>query len=271
VRVLWLVFVLAACSRPEPPSGEPQRIASLLPAWTEIVVALGVGDRLIACSEYCEPGRELPRIDWRAPRSAERLARLGPDLVLKQKPRAPHDPLRAALQSTGIRVLEYPSETIADVRNAIVWIGEELGRIEQAAEILARFDRELEAVGRSVQDRARPRVLFVYTRSPGVVANIGAAGPGSFIDEMITLAGGVNALKDAGEPYVQLDLERLIRLAPEVVIDNLPSEEDPAAIWKKVTLLEARVRLVRDNRMLIPGPRLPEAAVRLAAMIHGRP
>ena len=104
MRVLWLVFVLAACSPPEPASGEPQRIASLLPAWTEIVVALGAGDRLIACSEYCEPGRELPRIDWRAPRSAERLARLGPDLVLKQKPRAPHDPLRAALRSTGIRV-----------------------------------------------------------------------------------------------------------------------------------------------------------------------
>ncbi|MHC4449741.1 MAG: hypothetical protein ACYS0E_06320, partial [Planctomycetota bacterium] len=62
MRVLWLVFVLAACSPPEPASGEPQRIASLLPAWTEIVVALGAGDRLIACSEYCEPGRELPRI-----------------------------------------------------------------------------------------------------------------------------------------------------------------------------------------------------------------
>jgi iron complex transport system substrate-binding protein len=202
VRVLWLVFVLAACSPPEPASGEPQRIASLLPAWTEIVVALGAGDRLIACSEYCEPGRELPRIDWRAPRSAERLARLGPGLVLKQKPRAPHDPLRAALRSTGIRVVEYPSETIADVRNAIVWIGGELGRSEQAAAIVTRFDSELADVRRSVEKRARPRVLFVYTRSPGVVANIGAAGPGSFIDEMITIAGGVNALKDADEPYV---------------------------------------------------------------------
>ncbi|MHC4939908.1 MAG: ABC transporter substrate-binding protein [Planctomycetota bacterium] len=270
MRVLWLVSLLAACSRPDPAQGSA-RIASLLPAWTETVTALGAGDRLVACSEYCEPGRELPRIDWRAPRSAEQLARLGPDLVLKQKPRAPHDPLREALKATGIRVVELPSETIADVRAAFEAIGKEVGRKEEARALRGEFDRGLAEGRQSVAGRSRPRVLFIYTRSPGVVANIGAAGPGSFIDEMISIAGGANVLAEAGEPYVQLDLERLVRLKPEVVIDNLPSEDDPEAVWRSVTLLDAKVRLVRDNRMLVPGPRLPEAARRLAAMIHGGP
>ena len=268
MRVLWLLLLLAACSRPDPAQGSA-RIVSLLPAWTEVVTALGAGDRLIACTEYCAPGREVVRIDWRAPRSAEQLARLGPDLVLKQKPRAPHDALREALKSTGIRVVELPSETIEDIRSAFGKIGSELGLVDEAATIGRRFDEELEAVRREFASRARPRVLFVYNRSPGVIANIGAAGPGTFIDEMLRIAGADNVLAEAGEPYVQLDLERLVRLKPDVIIDNLPSESTPAQTWKKVDLLDAKVRFVEDNRMLIPGPRLPEAARVLAGLIHG--
>jgi len=271
MRAWALLLVLAACSRPGPAEGEPRRIVSLLPAWTEVLTALGAGDRLIACTDYCEPGRALPRIDWRAPRSAEQIARLGPDLVLKQQPRAPHDPLREALRSLGIRVIELPSETIEDVRAAFLAIGKVVGRGEEGRALQQRFDAELDGVRRSVAGRGKPRVLFIYTRSPGVVANLGAAGPGTFIDEMIAIAGGANALADAGEPYVQLDLERLVRLEPDVVIDNLPPEADPEAVWKEAELVAARVRFVRDNRMLVPGPRLPAAAARLAAMIHGRP
>ena len=63
---------------------------------------------------------------------------------------------------------------------------------------------------------------------------------------------------------------RLLRSKPDVVIDNLPTEQDPEAVWKRLEL-GARVRFVRDNRLLIPGPRLPEAAAALVEMIHGEP
>jgi len=267
----WLpILLLAACAEPpEPPAGPPSRVVSLLPAWTEVIVALGVGDVLIACSEYGEPGRDVPRVDWRDPRAAETIARLDPDLVLRQRSRAKTDPFGMALNAVGVRVRVLPSETIADVRAAITAIGLEMGRGEEADALLERFDRGLAAVRASVAGRRKPRVLFIYNRSAGVIAQVGAAGPGSFIDELIELAGGRNALADAGQPYVSLDLERLVRLEPDLIIDNLPSESDPAAVWASLEQLAAPVRFVRDNRMLIPGPRLPDAARALAELIHG--
>ncbi|MHC4953034.1 MAG: ABC transporter substrate-binding protein [Planctomycetota bacterium] len=273
VVLLLGILLLGACSDPSPPvdPGPPRRVVSLLPAWTEIVVGLGEAGRLVACSEYCEPGRDLPRVGWQDPRAAEQIARLKPDLVLRQRSRAARDPLVEALRSLNVRVLELPSETIADVREAIAAIAEVMGRGEEGATIRERFDAGLDAVRESVKGRSKPRVLFIYNRSPGVVAQIGAAGPGNFIDELIGIAGGVNVLADAGQAYVNVDLERLLRAKVDVVIDNLPPEEHPTDVWARVKGLESRVVLVTDNRMLIPGPRLPAAAEALAELIHDGP
>ena len=234
-----------------------------------MLVALGAGDRIIACTAFCAPGRDVVRIEWQDPRAAERVARLEPDLVLRQKPRAERDPFGDALRAVGVRVLELPSETIADVRAAYTRVGLEMGRGEEAGVALARFDRDLAAVVASVAGRPTPRVLFVYTRAPGAIAQVGAAGPGSFIDELIGVAGGVNALAAADAAYVNLDIERLLRAKADVIIDNLPSEEDPGSLWSGRT--STRVRFVKDNRLLIPGPRLPAAAAALAELIHGEP
>jgi len=261
-----LFLSLVACA----PAPEGRGIVSLLPAWTEVIVALGGADELLACTEYGEPGRDIPRIDWQSPRSAETIVRLGPALVLKQKRRAAHDPLSAALRASGICVMELPSESIVDLREAFVAIGGVMGRGEAGRALQAKFDREMAAVRAERKGSTPgPRVLFVYTRSSGVIAHVGAAGPGSFLDEMLAIAGARNALEDASEPYVQLDLERLVRCNPDIIIDNLPAEGDPGALWASGPLPNVRVRFVRDNKMLVPGPRLPDAIRKLAELIHG--
>ncbi len=273
MRLLALLALLAACAR-SPARGEG--VVSLLPSFTEILVALGEERRLVGCTAYCKPGREVVRLPWQDAAAAEAILRVGPSVVLKQAPRTPEDPLKAALERAHVRVLSLPSETIADVRAAILAIGAEFGRSADAAAYLARFDADLDAARAVSAGRASPSVLFVTRRSAGAVANIDAAGPGTFLDELIRAAGGRNALADLDAPYPTITLETFVRRAPEVIIDNLPAEGDPLGAWRKFAgqvpaVRDGRVFAVRDAALLIPGPRLPEAVRRLAEMIHGRP
>lgn len=259
------ILLLAACGTPAPPA-RPGTVVSLLPSWTEIIVDLGAADRLVGCTEACKPGRDVARVPWQG--SVEAIVRLRPALVIRQAPRAEGDGFGHALGAAGIRVLSLPSETVADVRAAIPSIGAALG--VDARAYLERFDRELAAAEAKGEGHGEPpTVLFVFGRDPGGVANVDAAGKGTFLDELIRCAGGRNAVETG--PYPKLRLEEIVRLAPEVIIDNA----GPVDAWRAFPTVPAvrdgRVFAVPDNALLIPGPRLPRSVERLAEMIHGRP
>jgi iron complex transport system substrate-binding protein len=165
-------------------------------------------------------------------------------------------------------VLSLPSETVADVRAAIGAIGAALG--VDARGYLERFDRDLAAARAKGEGSGEPpSVLFVIGRDAEGVANVDAAGKGTFLDELIRLAGGRNAV--ATGPYPKLRLEEIVRLAPQVVIDNAGSAEAWRALPTLPAVRDGRVFAVKDNALLIPGPRLPASIERLAGMIHGRP
>jgi len=273
VRFLFLAL-LVACGSKAPAQGG--RVVSLLPSFTEIVKELGAADRLVACTELGRPGRKLERVPWQDTSAAESILRLHPDLVIRQQPRKQADPLRDALVAAGVEVISLPSETVEDVRQAILRIGEALGVSGRARRRLARFDTELARAKASGTRGERPTVLFVIGRDRGAAAGIRAAGPGSFLDELIRYAGGRNVLGASYPPYAMVRLERVVRLAPEVIIDNLPAEPDPRTAWQALrkqvpAVRDGRVYAVNDNRLLIPGPGLPRAVARLAKMIHGRP
>ncbi|MGH7163262.1 MAG: ABC transporter substrate-binding protein [Planctomycetota bacterium] len=272
----FVALLLAACGAPPAPPARPERIVSLLPSFTEIVCALGAGGRLVAYTEHCRPDRDVPRLPWRDSAGAEAILRSDPHLVLRQSGRTSSDALRDTLERAGVRVLSIPSETVADVRRAIAEIGAALGAEARGREIVRRFDEELEAARAAVAGGARPSVLFVFGRDHGAAANVTAAGPGSFLDELIALAGGRNALAGFAQPYPTVSLEEILRLGPDVIIDNKPSEateEEARAAWRRLSTVPAvrsgRVHAILDNHLLIPGPRLPEAVRALARLIHG--
>jgi iron complex transport system substrate-binding protein len=274
VRTGALLLLVAACGAPPPPGAEAGRIVSLLPSYTEILVELDAGDRIVACTAHCRPGREgVKRVPWQDTGGLEAILRVRPDLVLKQKPRREQDPLGEALERSGIAVLALPSETIGHVRSAIVAIGGAIGLGGKAKNYLARFDDEMERARDGARGRPSRSVLFVFGRDPGRAANITAAGPGSFLDELIRYAGGSNVLADFGAPYPVVRLETVLRRKPEVIIDNQTGETDWVDVWSEFDWMpavrEKRVFRVEDPQLLIPGPHLPRAVRRLVEMIHG--
>lgn len=233
-----------------------------------MIVELQAADRLVGCTDACEPLRDVPRVPWQG--SVEAIVRLRPALVIRQAPRAAGDAFEGALRGAGIQVLSLPSETIADVRSAIPAIGEALG--VDTREYLARFDRDLAAAKRKGEGHGEPpTVLFVIGRDPGGVANVDGAGAGTFLDELIRCAGGRNALEGIAEPYPKLRLEQIVRLKPEVIIDNAGAAEAWGALPTIPAVRDRRVHAVSDRALLIPGPKLPQSVERLAEMIHGRP
>ncbi|MHC4135654.1 MAG: ABC transporter substrate-binding protein [Planctomycetota bacterium] len=266
------LFLVAACGGRPPPA--PQGIVSLLPSWTEVIVELGEADRLVGCTDACAPGREVERVPWRGPQAAEAIVRLRPALVVRQAPRAAQDPLQTALARAGIEVLSLRSETVADVRNSIVAIALALGKGAMGAAYVKLFDAALAEARAGAAGKPRPRVLFVFGRAAGAVAKIDAAGPGCFLDELIRYAGGRNVLEGTG-PYPKVSLEEVVRLKPEVIIDNVPGGTDPLEAWREFETVPAvrdrRVYAVSDNRLLIPGPQIPRSVARLVEILHGRP
>lgn len=272
--VRWWASLLLVAACGQSPSPAPHGIVSLLPAWTEVIVELGAADQLVGCTDACVPGREVLHVPWRGPQAAEAIVRLRPALVVRQAPRAAQDPLQGALKSAGIKVLSLPSETVADVRDSIVAIALELDKGGAGAAYVKLFDSALARARAKAAGKPRPGVLFVFGRAAGAVAKIDAAGPGCFLDELIRYAGGRNVLEGTG-PYPKVSLEQVVRLKPDVIIDNVPGGTDPFVAWRGFETIPAvrdrRVYAVSDNRLLIPGPHIPRSVERLVELIHGRP
>jgi iron complex transport system substrate-binding protein len=265
--VLLLLSLVAAQS--------PQHIISLAPSVTEILFALGVGDRVVGVSTYCDyppEARTIDRIGTFLQPSVERILAKRPDLVIG----VPSPGNRAGverLEELGIRLLIVDPERLADILASIRTIADAVGVPERGAALVARIERELAAVAQRLEGAPRPRVLMLVGRSPFV-----AAGRGTYQDELIELAHGTNLAAASGDAWPNVGLEFIVARAPEVIIDaSMGSEEatDRAtaiAFWDDFPTIPA----VRDHRiygyrayeLLRPGPRVAQTLETVARFIH---
>jgi iron complex transport system substrate-binding protein len=172
-----LLFLLAATA--------PQRIVSLAPSITEIVFALGVADRLVGVSTYCDYPPEASRIErigtFLQP-NVERILAKRPNLVIGVPSPGNRAPVQR-LQELGLRVLIVDPELIADILAAIRTIADAVGEPARGAALVARIERDVAAVTARLDGAPRPRVLMLVGRSPFI-----AAGPGTYQGELIGLA-----------------------------------------------------------------------------------
>lgn len=258
------------------------RLLSLTPSVTEMLFALGLGDQVVGVTDFCNyppAARQKPRVGGLFDPNIEMMLRLDPDLAIAA---FVGDETLNRLAGAGIEVLTLPSETIDDVKQDILKLGQRLGTEPRALVLVARIEQGLAEIERRNADRESPTVLYVIGHPPGVLRDIYAAGPSTFLDEMLEAAGARNAMADSPSRYPLVSREFLMRHPPDLIVDTKPdgspmSEDEKTSLigqWK--TMLgprgeNTRIVILDDPRMTIPGPGLVDSALKLERLIHGDP
>ncbi len=250
-------LLLASCTGgsvdPESPSvgPAPQRIVSLSPNVTEILYGIGAWPQVIAVSEYCsfpEDVKNKPRVNGWDRTNLEQVVALKPDFVIGVEAQEPF--VRDKLEKLGVRSLFLRGQKLADVLRSIVDIGRSTGHEAAAIELLTKTEGEIEQVRQAVANLPRPRVLCVVDRLPGTIRDIYTATRGSYIDELIQIAGGEPVAPPGDQGYGKITKEAVLSLNPEVIIDMVQGSkgkfgEDPITVWNEL----AEVQAVRDKRI----------------------
>ena len=244
------------------------RVASLVPAATDLIIGMGAGNHLVAVSNYdsAEVGsRELPRVGDYAGTDWETLATLRPAvMVIQMAPSRLPEGFRAKVDRLGIRLVNVRIDTLEDLLGVIQQLGDEVGEKELGAEFGARLRKRLDALRERSAGKVRTRTLLALDEEGKTLV-----GPGSFLDDLLTLAGGENAAASLGSPWPAADAETLSQLRPEVVIllkpnGNADALDRTTARWHRLGAASGgpapRVRMISDAGVLLPGAHVAEVA-----------
>lgn len=245
----------------------PQRIVSLAPSVTEILFAVGAGGKIAGDTVFCDfppAAKSLPHVGGPITPSAEKILSLRPDLIVladQTLPRTQADALAARWHAP---VYVTAAATYAQVEKDVADLGALAGAPKATALTLARMRTARTVVRRAVRGRPQPRVFVVVWDKP-----LMTAGGGSFIGDLIRLAGGVNVAERAGSSYPSYSPERLLQDQPDVVLTgvNRKTLTFPGAGALKA-VREQHVLAVTSDTTDRPGPRLAEGLSEVARALH---
>jgi iron complex transport system substrate-binding protein len=256
-----------------------RRVVSLAPSVTELLFALGAGDRVVGVTDRCHCPPEATRIErvggFGKP-NVERLLALAPDLVVIAGP-AGRD-LREALHKSGVRTLDVKIRNFEEMFQTLRQLGEALGMSAQAEALVARMQAELQAVAAPAANsdkHMRPRVFVELWDKP-----LTTAGAQSFLDEVIERAGGVNVAHGLAQPHPRISAEEVIAWNPEVIVvahmahgGDAAKQMEERIGWADIAAVRGQ-RIIRDlppDYLLRPGPRLIEGVKLLAQRLRSLP
>jgi iron complex transport system substrate-binding protein len=279
IAMLGLAGVLLAQADP------PSRIVSTSPSITETLFALGLGDRVVGVSMYCRVPAEvvkLPKVGTFLKPDPELIAGLRPDLVIVHQT---SNGIDRRLESLRLPFVVVEHGTLQGIWASIRQIGKATRVSPRAEMLVGNLQQKLEGIRRAAPAGAKPRVLFIIGRRPGALADLVGVGPGSYINDLIEIAGGSNVLAITGQPaYPQISMETVLRFDPDLIVDTVDMGETEAErvqrgpsnerLWAAHGILRAvrnkRVYAATTDALVVPGPRVVDAAAWVAALLRDR-
>lgn len=260
-------------------TGVPQRIIALAPNSAEVICALGACDAVVGVSRFCV---YPPALDGKVhvgglfDPDLEKITALHPDLLVL---RGRSESLERLCRDQHIPLYRDETDTLGGIETCLSDLGVRLGRKKKAASLIRAFRARLDFFRKRSAGGARPRVLLTISRQPDRLANILTAGRGTFLDEMLTLAGGRNLFGDVDMAYPQVSPESILARRPEVIIELLPEVNVTEELKYKMTqqwhtlgpmpaVINGRIHFLDDDNALIPSPRYVEIIDKVSRLLH---
>ncbi|MBN2723835.1 MAG: ABC transporter substrate-binding protein [Deltaproteobacteria bacterium] len=266
-KIIFPLFLFSVSCSENKTSFKKKGIVSLSPSLTEIVFALGKGDSVNCVTTYDnfpEDVKKIPKVGGFLDANIERILQCNPKLVLITEM---HLDLKKKLKEIGIPYLELRTRSVSEIRQSIVKLSEKLVVSDKGHAIIKEMDRQLKI--KSCMDNIRKKVLVTLGRSAPTLKNVVGAGRGTYLDELIVMAGGKNVLEGKVFSYPSLGAESLVALAPDIIIDIVPSGGHKKD-WDSIPFLKTpRIFIVNDSHMYSPGVRIVESLKLMRKIICG--
>ncbi len=250
----------------------PERIISLAPSLTEMLFSLGLDDRIVGVTDYCNyPPAALmkPRVGGMNP-NLERILSLHPDLIVGVAGLFQNETM-ARFERFHIPYVVADPSSIEKVFEIILVLGKIAGEDETAAERVRQLRQRLNSIRQKIRSSPQPRLLYVVDEEPLI-----SVGKGSYLNDLIREAGGVNITGGLEKAYPVVSMEYVIRQDPQVII--LAMDADPVLSdqekqrWSRWSSLSAvrNEKIYKVSRDLLnrPGPRVLDGVEELARLLH---
>ncbi|WP_017185838.1 ABC transporter substrate-binding protein [Alkalibacillus haloalkaliphilus] len=252
--------------------GEVDRIVSVIPSATEIVYAVGAGEQVVGVSEWADYPEEVFEVEETVGDmnlNIEKIVELEPDVVIADLNNA--DDLEA-MRNAGLNVVTLGSQSLEEVYEDIELVGQATGQTEQAGQIVNDMKMQVEEITQAVSEVPEEERKSVWME---VGPELYSGGEGSFLHELITLAGGENIIADQ-EGWPQVSEEVVIERNPDVIITTYGYYTDDVAEsvlqrsgWDSITAVESEeVHDIHNDTVSRPGPRLVDGLEEIASILY---
>lgn len=292
ILAITLVFALAACGLQSNTRGSititdsrgvevaldkaPEKIVSLMPSNTEILFALGCGEKIIAVSDYCNFPAEtarLPKLPTGEQLSIEQIIALSPDVAVIGNMTAMEDQVNQ-LEQAGVKVIVTEANNLSETYKVIEMLGTAMGKEKEASTIVKNMKEGLEKITKEVENKAASKV---YVEVSPLEYGLWSCGQNTFIQELIEIVGAKNIFDDI-DGWAAVSEEQVIVLDPDIILTTsspLTGIKDPVG---EISSREnwSGIEAVKNNRIVMldadmisrPGPRLLDVANELVKVIY---
>lgn len=278
VIILTAISIFTGCRAKKVDTNGINRIVSLGPSATEILFAIGADKQLVACTDFCDYPAEAKTkasVGGFAANSIslESIISYEPDLVYLFS--GMHDSFIKPLQDMGISVYVSKAASVDDVKKEIIEIGTITGHSAEAEDVVKEMNLLLaEARNKSAEAKkngSSPLIYWQVWDDP-----LMTAGKNSFINDIITLAGGINIFGEENSDYPIISDEAVIAAKPQFIFiskasDNYSVTNNKIMFYAMKKDSGASVHYVNDDKFSRPGPRCAEAVQDLTKILYGLP